>query len=236
MWSYYGAKGNIIGLYPPPKHGLIIEPFAGTGRYALKYWERDVVLMDKYDVIVKIWQWLQSCSKDDLLAMPRFIKKGQYLDDLKFECEEAKLLMGFLIGKGSERPRKKASNRMSVHRPNHANYHIQQIAKSLHKIKHWTILEGDYRSLENKEATWFIDPPYYKGGDSYVVNNKSIDYSELAVWCQERKGQVIVCENTSANWLPFKELKKQKGSVRTTTEVIWSNLPTSYDVYQSKLL
>lgn len=39
MWSYYGSKANVIGWYPPPMHDKIIEPFAGTARYALKYWD-----------------------------------------------------------------------------------------------------------------------------------------------------------------------------------------------------
>ncbi len=59
MWSYYGAKTSIVDYYPKPKFDKIIEPFAGTARYALKYFDRDVLLVDKYDVIVKIWRWLQ---------------------------------------------------------------------------------------------------------------------------------------------------------------------------------
>jgi site-specific DNA-adenine methylase len=235
MWSYYGAKGNVINLYPPPKHGLIIEPFAGTGRYALKYWERDVILIDKYVVMIKIWKWLQSCSKNDVLSMPRFIYPGQTINDLKFECIEAKLLMGFLIGKGSERPRNKPSPRMVIHRPNHANYHIQRIAKDLHKIKHWKIIEGDYRNIDNTEATWYIDPPYQYGGDCYVINNKTINYAELSEWCKTRMGQVIVCENTKADWLPFNPIKRQRGSIRSTTEAIWCNYETSYNSKQTNL-
>ena len=66
MWSYYGAKTNVIDHYPPPKCDKIIEPFAGTARYALKYFDREVLLVDKYDVIVKIWKWLQLCSPSDI--------------------------------------------------------------------------------------------------------------------------------------------------------------------------
>jgi len=38
-----------------------------------------------------------------------------------------------------------------------------------------------------------------------------------------RNGQVIVCENTKADWMDFKPLKKMKGSLHTTTEAIWTN-------------
>lgn len=65
MWSYYGSKSKIIDVYPPPEYDKIIEPFCGTARYALKYWDREVLLVDKYDVIVKIWHYLQQAGERD---------------------------------------------------------------------------------------------------------------------------------------------------------------------------
>jgi hypothetical protein len=56
MWSYYGAKTNIVQYYPKPKYDRIIEPFAGTARYSLRYFDHDIFLVDKYEVVVKIWQ------------------------------------------------------------------------------------------------------------------------------------------------------------------------------------
>ena len=76
MWSYYGSKTNMVDLYPPPKHDLIIEPFAGAAKYALKYFERDVLLIDSYDVVIRIWQWLQQCSKHDILSLPKPNKRS----------------------------------------------------------------------------------------------------------------------------------------------------------------
>ena len=40
MWSYCGSKSKLVKHYPTPKHNLTIEPFAGSARYALRYWER----------------------------------------------------------------------------------------------------------------------------------------------------------------------------------------------------
>ena len=50
-----------------------------------------------------------------------------------------------------------------------------------------------------------------------------IDYSALADWCHSRKGQVIVCENEGADWLPFERLCEQVGANRAkrSMEVIW---------------
>lgn len=68
MWGYYGSKSKIIEKYPPPKFDTVIEPFAGTAQYALKYWDRNIILIEKYDVICNLWKWLQKCSKQDILS------------------------------------------------------------------------------------------------------------------------------------------------------------------------
>src|SRR5688572_29338522 len=214
MWSYYGSKANLAKYYPVPKYGKIIEPFAGAAFYSLKYFDRDVTLVDKYDVVIKIWKWLQKCSESDILGLPR-PKEGDRVGDMGL-CEEASWLMGFLVAKGVAYPRDKASSRATTQRPNLVNYSLKRIAKSLYKIRHWNIQLGSHSDLENVEATYFIDPPYQVGGDEYVHNK--IDYVELAAWCKSRDGQVIVCENTKADWLPFLPMKKQRGSRHTTTE------------------
>lgn len=54
MFSYYGSKSKVVDLYPSPKFGKIIEPFAGSARYSLKYFDRDVLLVDK-DVFILVY-------------------------------------------------------------------------------------------------------------------------------------------------------------------------------------
>ncbi len=54
------------------------------------------------------------------------------------------------------------------------------------------------------KATWFVDPPYQNMGKLYKENK--IDYQELGTYCRERLGQVMVCENEGADWLPFEKL------------------------------
>lgn len=235
MWSYYGAKTNIVHVYPPPKYGKIIEPFAGTARYSCKYWDREVILVDAYPVIAAIWKWLQVCSKADIEKLPRFFKQGERIDKINFDCQEAKWLVGFLIGKGIERPREKVVDRITKIRPNAVNFQLKRIANSLEKIRHWQIVEGSYVDIPNQDATWFIDPPYQFGGNAYVVSNKKLNFPELAAWCKSRQGQVMVCENTKADWMNFKPMVLQKGSVAKTTEAIWTNFSTSFDMQQQKL-
>ncbi len=233
MWSYYGAKTKVINHYPPPKFGKIIEPFAGTARYSLKYFDRDVTIVDKYDVIINIWKWLQNATIDDINKLPHHLTMNQTLNDFKFDCKEAKMLMGFLIAKGVERPRNKPTARAVLDRPNNINFTLNKIKKDLHKIRNWKIIHGSYEDILNQEATWFIDPPYQVGGGSYVENK--INFLELGEWCKNRQGQCLVCENTNADWLPFKRIIEQKGTHKITTEVIWSNLPTAFDNEQLKM-
>jgi 16S rRNA G966 N2-methylase RsmD len=102
-------------------------------------------------------------------------------------------------------------------------------------IRHWKTKLGSYEDLENEEATWFIDPPYQFGGHEYKHSNKQIDFNKLGEWCKNRNGQIIVCENTKADWLPFKPMIDMQGARFKTTEAIWSNHKTNYDAVQQSL-
>ena len=234
MWSYYGSKTNLIKYYPPPKFNKIIEPFAGTARYSLKYFDKDILLVDKYEIIINIWKWLQKCSPNDIKKLPR-LTHNEKISSYKFDCIEAEHLCGFLVGFSNKRPRKTGSTKLSQ-RPNFMNYRLNQIADNLFKIKHWTIELGSYESISNQKATWFVDPPYNsEAGKRYVFNSNGIDYIELAKWCKNRMGQIIVCEGINANWLPFKSMAVQRTNKKMSTEVIWCNEKTEYDNIQLKL-
>lgn len=223
MISYYGSKGKIVKKYPKPIHEEIIEPFAGSARYSLEYWDRQVTLIDKYPVIVKLWKWLQVCSQKDILSLPK-LKGGDNLDNFNFDCIEAKWLMGFMVQQGVNAPRKTASRVFgggNIERTIESDK--KRIASNLYKIKHWKIILGDYWRIDNQKRTWFIDPPYQFGGEYYhsSVNNKHLEFSKLADWCMERNGQVIVCENSKADWMDFQYLSDLNGSKNKTKEVIW---------------
>jgi site-specific DNA-adenine methylase len=227
MFSYYGSKSKIVDYYPPPKHKRIIEPFAGSARYSLKYWQNDVLLVDKYPVIVGIWNYLIQATKADILGLPD-LKTGDNVDAFNISQEE-KWLIGFCINGGSAQPKKTAKDY------NTWGEAKIRIADDVQKIKHWKVMLGSYEDLQNEEATWFIDPPYQFGGEWYVKSTKHIDFAKLAEWCQGRNGQVIVCENTKADWLPFKPMVDMQGAMYKTTEAIWSNQRTNYDAQQTTL-
>lgn len=213
---------------------MIIEPFAGSARYALEYFDREILLVDKYDVIIKIWKWLQIAAPSDVMAIPNF-KTGDNINNYKFDCEEQRMLAGFLIGFGFYSPRQTAKPRLR-NRPGALIYTRNLIANSLFKIRHWKIQLGSYEDIENYNATWFIDPPYQFGGHCYKESNKKINFQALGEWCQTRNGQTIVCENSKANWLPFKPMITQRVLKGNCNEVIYSNEVTAFDNIQLKLL
>lgn len=244
MFSYYGSKSKIVDLYPSPKYGKIIEPFAGSARYSLKYFDREILLVDKYPVIVEVWKYLQQASEKDILSLPD-IKDGESVKDYKLE-REAELLIGFCINGGSAQPKLKATPKKRIRVDDRAggfrdlNFNSwardkKRIARDLHKIRHWEIRLGSYEDLPNESATWFIDPPYQKGGEYYRVSNKQIDYSHLAGWARDRLGQSIVCENTAADWLPFYPMRDMSGQLHKTVEAIWSNIPHDFEARQESL-
>jgi site-specific DNA-adenine methylase len=228
MISYYGSKSKIVDYYPPPKYTKIIEPFAGSAKYSLKYWWNDVLLIDKYKIIIDIWKYLQNSSKKDILSLPK-MKKGDTVSNYNLS-EVEKNFLGFLITRGVESPRKNVSSFVVDIKPK-----LISIANNIHKIKHWRVKLLDYTDIINQSATWFIDPPYQFGGEYYIESSKKINYNNLADWCKSRKGQVIVCENSKATWLPFKKMISMNGSKHNSIESIWSNLETNYD-YQQKTI
>ncbi len=227
MFSYFGSKSKLVKLYPKPKHNKIIEPFAGSARYALEYFEKEVTIVDKYESIIGIWKYLQSASEADILGLPNILPKTK-LDTLIGLTDAERSLIYFCSARGNGYVGSVSGNF------NNWEQDKKRIASSLFKIKHWNIVLGSYEDIDNVEATWFIDPPY-----QYVTRrnykHSDIDYVKLKEYCENRNGQVIVCENDKADWLPFQRLSKLNGMVKQTIETIWSNENTIYDNVQQSL-
>lgn len=218
MFYFYGRKFKIANKYPEPKYNTIIEPFAGSAAYSMLYYDRNVIINDIDDRIYKTWKYLISTKSNNVSNLP-FLEKGESLNDSKFDylTEEEKYLIGFYLNPGSSTPKKSPGNYCAW---NNKNRDI--LIENIKKVKHWNITNNDYKKLDNIEATWFIDPPYQKQGKWYRYSNKGIDYDDLANWCLSRKGQIIVCENLDADWLPFTELTKLKGQKNTNIEAIFT--------------
>ena len=217
MFSYYGRKSKIIKHYPKPVHDKIIEPFAGSAAYSMIYFDRDVLLVEKYDLLVNLWNWLiKEATEKDILDLPK-VKQGVLISDFEWLSKEEKWLMGFCLNRGSSQPK----NKVAKFSDGWENVK-KRISGDLHKIRHWNVVGADYKDIENVPATWFIDPPYQYGGKWY--KHKSINYTELLEYSKSRNGQVIVCENTKADWIDLIPLVRIQGAKNSnTTEALWTN-------------
>ena len=222
MFSYYGSKSKIVDMYPTPKFDKIIEPFAGSARYSLRFWQKDILLVDKYQMIVDVWHYLQNASPNDILKLPQ-INTGDNILNYNLSKDEFNFVI-LLLQQGTIGGTKAYEWGVKNYKQS-----LERISRNLFKIKHWTIKQGDYIDIENQNATWFVDAPYEFGGHKYKHSNKHIDFMQLKNFCNTRNGQVIVCENTKATWMSFKPLKQMQGIKFKTIEAIWSNQPTNYD-------
>ncbi len=222
MFRYFGKKGLNIKYYQKPEKGLmIIEPFCGTSSYACSFHQRAVWINDSYIAIYDIWKWIQQASRKDILDLPQ-LPYGSSINKCTQLSMPEKLILGFCNQWASVRPHDFVT-RASIPA-------LQSLKRKLiglcGGIDHWLITNLDYREIPNQKACWFIDPPYKYTGESY--SESEINYKKLARWCRERHGQVQVCENDKAKWLPFSnlfEFVSQGGTKRV--ESVWTNFNDS---------
>jgi site-specific DNA-adenine methylase len=225
FFTYYGGKYRSAPRYPLPLHGSIVEPFAGSAGYSLRYHERRITLVDADPVIAGLWAYLIRVAASEVRALP-LVQDGDDVQGLAIP-EEARWLIGFWLNKGSSAPCRTPSAWMrSGIRPN-SYWGItirERIASQVDKIRHWSVVCGSYDQMPNQRATWFVDPPYDGAGKHYRKNQ--IDYVHLGAWCMSRSGQMIVCENEGATWLPFEpfivaKANESRTGGKTTREAIW---------------
>lgn len=214
FFTYYGGKYRAALHYPKPLHGTIVEPFAGSAGYSLRYHEARVILVELNPTIAAIWRYVIGATAREFLMLPD-LQPGQTVDDLRIP-QEARWLIGFWLNKGSSGPCKVPSAWMrGGTRPNSfwGPAIRRRLASQAGKLRHWKILECSYSDpfvSEIGEATWFIDPPYETAGKHYKY--AKVDYSHLARWCLALRGQAIVCENEGASWLPFQPFRSIKSN------------------------
>ena len=230
FWNYYGGKYRAAMSYPPPRFGTIVEPFAGAAGYSTRYADRRVILCDADPVIAGLWSYLIRADGDEILSLP-VLQDGQTVDDLGV-CQEARWLIGFFVNTGAASPCKSPSKWMREY-PHLGCFWNERtratLAAQVGLIKHWQVHNCSWdKCPSDGRATWFIDPPYALAGKHYKHGSSGIDYNALGAWCKTRDGQVIVCENDGADWLPFRPHRLQKanssgGVARVSREVVWTN-------------
>ena len=203
MFYYYGRKKQIAKYYPIPHCDTIVEPFAGAAAYSLygNNWKKNVILIEKDIKVFQIWDWLiNSATVEEIKKLPD-LKVGEKSSEV-LHIIHAATKMAFQF------------KTIKVTPVLERNWEISRrvFAENLYKVKHWTIINGDYSDAPDIEATWFIDPPY-KGdaGMGYRHSSKMLNYENLSKWALNRKSEVIFCEGCNGDYLPFKPLLNLKG-------------------------
>lgn len=230
-FGYYGGKKGLARHYPPPAERTIVEPFAGSAGYAL-HWAKPgtrVVLVERDPRVAALWRRLQRPGlAEELRSMPR-VRAGQRTADL---------LVASAMSLGNVFSSTTAKDWAVTERIERDWPRLRdRVLTALPIVSDWTIIEGDYTDAPDIRATWFIDPPYWvpdgtggTRGDGYRHGASGIDFDKLAEWCKSRKGQVIVCEQDGASWLPFRPLRNMTtaaGDGGRRLEVVWTRTPGS---------
>lgn len=206
--SFYGAKWRMAARLPKPTYPLIIEPFAGSLGYSVRHGAGGKVLgVERDPVVAGVWRWLLTASPDDVRALP-LLGPDDDLRQMPNLNPAARSLIGFWCNSGVAAPRNRLSKWARNPLPGRTQTYWgagirERIARQLPLIADWSVVDGDYTEAPDLEATWFIDPPYQQQGCHYRFGSDGIDYAALGEWCRSRRGQVIVCEQVGADWLPF---------------------------------
>lgn len=229
MFPYYGRKKMLAPLYPAPEHGTIVEPFAGSAQYAMRHHDRDVVLIDRDPIIVAVWEYLIAATPDDIMALP-IPNIGEKVSGYTQLSEVERWFIGYWVNRNASSPRDTVrasgggNRRYSCWNPRAQ----AEVAKLVPLVSHWRASEGDFTAAPDIEATWFFDPPYQgNGGKYYRFANDQIDYGRLGEWALSRNGQVIVCENDEADWLPFEHLSPHRGQTNRRNSEVLFHRPSS---------
>jgi hypothetical protein len=204
MLSYYGSKVSLAKKYPEPIYNTIVEPFAGGAGYSLSYPDRQVILVEKNPVVAGALKWIIKNGSDGVMRLP-ILSSDQTVDDFDLDAD-AKAVIGFWVNSAVASPCRQLS-KWAKERIGAICFWgekcRERLAKTADAVKHWQVINGEYTEAPNIAATWFIDPPYEGQGVHYPCGSKGINYNALGVWCRSRTGQIIVCENVGATWLPF---------------------------------
>lgn len=212
MFYYFGRKGQLARRFPSPRFPLVVEPFAGSAAYSLYWKPSNALLIDRDPDVVSLWNRICSMSVDEIMAFP--------LPELGVKVEDH----WYLSAMASKCTRLVYPTKVSKWGVRSFEFARKLAARNLVVGSRFEYRVGDYTDAPDVEATWFIDPPYQQVGGGYRFDRDDIDYDQLRSWCLSRRGQVIVCEQYGANWLPFKPLCSHPGVNNLySTEVWWSN-------------
>src|SRR5215467_11108398 len=104
FFGYFGGKWrDALKHYPAPAHDTVVEPFAGSAGYSIRYAHSKIVLCELDPILSEVWRYLLRVKPREVMRLPD-IPLGGTLNDLNIG-QEAKWLIGFWLNRGTESPR-----------------------------------------------------------------------------------------------------------------------------------
>jgi hypothetical protein len=150
---FYGGKWALARRYGPPQREHVVEPFGGFAGFST-FWEpRRVTLVEKDEMIVAVWRYLQRSTAKEIMSIPTAV---DCVDDLHHVPEEAKWLVGWWFNRALVEPaRKNRSHWAGSDWYRHLFWGVRvrhRIASQLEKIRDWTVLEGSYEDAPDVQV------------------------------------------------------------------------------------
>ncbi len=240
LFKCFGSKWLSSRLLPPPERGLICEPFAGGAGYALRHYEKNVLLFEKDQYVHDLWVWLiKTATQQLIMDIPIGLPIGTDIRTLGLSWGQQLLLKNW-------QRTNNFGNCWTISSWGHlpgmwtANCRAR-IAEQHQGVRHWDIR---YRSgvdaiISNatpraeQNVTWLIDPPYEF--NYQYLQRRPLDYKGLGRYVRALPGQIIVCEAAHPKtgefpqWLPFEPWAKRITSRRKpennkySSELLWTN-------------
>lgn len=112
FFPYFGGKFRLAPKYPKPRWSTIIEPFAGSAGYSVRYHTRNVILYDLNAEVYCTWDYLIRVSAAEILRLPLVFDDVR---DLNIP-QEARWLISWWLGPGDFAPRPKPQRGLSTRR------------------------------------------------------------------------------------------------------------------------
>lgn len=221
LFKWFGSKWSASKHYPEPRHGVIVEPFAGSAGYSLRHHEKDVILAENNVHILALWRWLvNEAAEGDIRDIPINIPEGTDIRTLGLSDGQALLLKTWqrtnnvgdcwTVSSWGNKPGQWTENTRN------------RVAGEHHLVKHWHVTDDAFLLMKtaDRACTWFIDPPYQH---NYQYRSAPVDHAELARIVGGLDGQIIACEAACPktgrlpDWLPFEPFRETVTSRRKAT-------------------